>query len=81
MKFHGYSFFLTYLWLCTTYLVIKIAIYFYLSQNISNMPCGIFYYATCHNFKPSLTTIMNNGDQYFEEKKLHGATCHILING
>ncbi len=33
------------------------------------MPRGIiFYYATCHNLKPSLIIIMNNGDQYFENK-------------
>ncbi len=26
------------------------------------------YCAMCHNFGPSLITIMNNGDQYFEKK-------------
>ncbi len=31
------------------------------------MPCGIFYDATCHNPKPSLTIIINDGDQYFEK--------------
>jgi hypothetical protein len=28
----------------------------------------IFYYATYHNFGPSLTIIMDDGDQYFEKK-------------
>jgi len=45
----------------------------------------IFYCATCHNLGPSLTIIMDNGNQYFEKKlmfkKLHNATCHILIDG
>jgi hypothetical protein len=49
------------------------------------MPCGIFYSATCHSFKPSLTIIMDNGNQYFEEKImskiLHNPMCQILING
>jgi hypothetical protein len=43
-----------------------------------------FYYATCHNFGPSLTIIMDDGDQYFEffmSNFFHNATCHILING
>ncbi len=26
------------------------------------------YCATCHNFRPSLTIIMNDGNQYFEKK-------------
>ncbi len=42
------------------------------------------YYATCHNLKPSLTIIMDDGDQYFEffmSKSLHNAMCQILING
>jgi len=26
------------------------------------------YCATCHNLGPSLTIIMDNGDQYFEKK-------------
>ncbi len=45
------------------------------------------YHATCHNFVPSLTNIMNDGNQYFEKKKncmsknVHSATCQILING
>jgi hypothetical protein len=49
---------------------------------------AIFLCATCHNFEPSLTIIMNNGDQYFEKKRnfyvknyLHSATCQILIDG
>jgi len=46
-----------------------------------------FYYATCHNFEPSLIVIMNDGVQYFENKiifmseNLHSATCWILIYG
>ncbi len=35
-------------------------------------------------FRPSLTIIMDNGDQYFKKimsKKFHNATCYILING
>jgi len=44
------------------------------------------YYVMCHNFGPSLTIIMNDGNQYFEKinfmsKKLHGVTCQIIING
>ncbi len=45
---------------------------------------AIFYYATCHNFEPSLIIIMDDGDQYFEKKiivmskYLHNATCQIL---
>jgi hypothetical protein len=36
-----------YLWLCTTYLAIKINIYiFYVFQNTINMPCGNFW--LCH---------------------------------
>jgi hypothetical protein len=27
-----------------------------------------FNYATCHNLEPSLIIIVNNGDQYFENK-------------
>jgi hypothetical protein len=27
-----------------------------------------FYYATCHNFKPSLIIIMDDEDQYFKKK-------------
>jgi len=39
------------------------------------------YYATCHNFKPSLAIIINDGDQHFKEKKnLHNATCQILMD-
>jgi len=39
------------------------------------------YCAMCHNFGPSLTIIMNDGDQYFEKKiifmskSLHSVTC------
>jgi hypothetical protein len=33
------------------------------------MPCGNFYYATCHHFGPSLIIIMDNGDQYVEKNK------------
>ncbi len=32
------------------------------------MPSGNFYCAMCHNFRPSLTIIMDDGDQYFEKK-------------
>ncbi len=33
------------------------------------MQCGEKKYcATCHNFGPSLTIIMDNGDKYFEKK-------------
>jgi hypothetical protein len=42
------------------------------------------YYAMCHNFEPSLTIIMDDGNQYFKKNKsinLHSATCHILIDG
>ncbi len=37
----------------------------------------------CYNFGPSLTIIMDNGDQYFEKKmskNLHNATSQILID-
>jgi hypothetical protein len=47
------------------------------------MPCDNFYCAMCHNFEPSLTIIMDDGDQYFEKnlsKIFHNATCQILIN-
>jgi hypothetical protein len=49
------------------------------------MPCGKKNYcATCHNLGPSLTIIMDDGDQYFEKtimsKKFHIFTCQILIN-
>ncbi len=45
-----------------------------------------FYCATCHNFKPSLTMIMNDEDQNFKKiifmlKNLHNAMCQILIDG
>ncbi len=29
-----------------------------------------FYCATCHNLGPSLTIIMDNGDQYFQKNDL-----------
>jgi hypothetical protein len=49
------------------------------------MPCGkIIYCAMFHNFGPSLTIIMDDGDQYFKKKKVqnvHNATCQFLING
>ncbi len=33
------------------------------------MPCGIFKNcATCHNFRPSLIIIMDDGDEYFQKK-------------
>ncbi len=33
------------------------------------MPCGnLFLCAMCHNFGPSLTIIIDDGDQYFEKK-------------
>jgi len=41
----------------------------------------------CHNFRQSLTIIMNDGDQYFKNnnnfmsKNLHSDTCQILIDG
>jgi hypothetical protein len=49
-------------------------------QNIINMPCGIFYCATCHNLKPSLIMRMDDVDQYFE-KEISIQTfskCHML---
>jgi len=46
---------------------------------------AIFECATCHNLKPSLTIIMDNEDQYFENKitskNLHNATSQILMDG
>jgi len=46
---------------------------------------AIFDFATCQNFRPSFTIMMDNGDQYFENKimskNLHNATCYILIYG
>ncbi len=72
----------TYLWLCTTYIATNIYIY---NLKIINMPCGkIIYCAMFHNFGPSLTIIMDDGDQYFKKKKVqnvHNATCQFLING
>jgi hypothetical protein len=39
----------------------------------------------CHNLEPSLTIIMDNGNQYFEKqimsKNLHNAMYYILIDG
>ncbi len=31
------------------------------------MPCDNFYHAMCDNLGPSLTIIMDNGDQYFQK--------------
>jgi len=46
---------------------------------------AIFYCVMCHNLEPSLTIIMDNGDQYFKKKfmskNVHNATCQILIDG
>ncbi len=46
---------------------------------------AIFDCATCHNLEPSLTIIMDNGDQYFEKKLCpkisHNAMCYILTDG
>jgi len=44
------------------------------------------YCATCHNLRPSITIITNNGDQYLEKtivfmsKNFHSVMCQILIN-
>jgi hypothetical protein len=44
----------------------------------------LFYYITCHNFKPSLTIIMDDGNKYFKKqimsKKFQSAMCHILMD-
>jgi hypothetical protein len=44
-----------------------------------------FFIAACHKLGPSLTIMMDNGDQYFQKtimsKNLHNATCQILIDG
>ncbi len=32
---------------------------------------NFFYYAMCHNLAPSLTIIMDNGDQYFEKNNFY----------
>ncbi len=44
-----------------------------------------FFIVLCHIFKPSLTIIMDNEDQYFKKKLMsknpHNATCHIVIDG
>ncbi len=46
---------------------------------------AIFYYATCHNLGPSLTIIIDDGNQYIyiflKAKNLHNATCQILMDG
>jgi hypothetical protein len=34
------------------------------------MPCGKKFIVLRHNFGPSLTIIMNDGDQYFEKKTI-----------
>ncbi len=41
--------------------------------------------AMCHNFEPSLISIIDDGDQYFVSKKIvsknvYPSTCHILTN-
>ncbi len=45
----------------------------------------IFNCVTCHNFRPSLVIIMDDGNQYFEKtimtKKNHNATCWIFVQG
>ncbi len=51
------------------------------------MPCDNFLLCHVSQLGPSLTIIMNSGDQYFENKIVfmskffHNATCQILING
>ncbi len=36
------------------------------------MPCGKkIYCATCHNFKSSLTIIMDDADQYFKNNNFY----------
>jgi hypothetical protein len=44
-----------------------------------------FFITASHKLGPSLTIIMDNGDQYFEKKimsrNLHNAACQILIDG
>ncbi len=50
------------------------------------MPSVNFDCVTCHNFIPSLTMRMDDGDQYFEKKNklcpktFHNARCLILID-
>ncbi len=45
----------------------------------------IFNYATCHTFKPSLTIVIDDGNQYFKFKNRlknpHCTMCQILMNG
>jgi len=65
-----------------TYLAMKII--FLLKIN-KLMPCGKFFYcAMCHNLRPSLTIIMDDGDQYFEKnlisKNFHSITSQILMD-
>ncbi len=46
---------------------------------------AIFDCVMCHNFRPSSTIIINDGDQYFEKKIMskffHSAMCQIIVNG
>jgi hypothetical protein len=67
---------------CMTYLAIKINFNQFFFQ-ILNMPCGNFKNcATCHNFKPSLTIIMDDANQFFLKKmskNIHNVMCQILI--
>jgi hypothetical protein len=73
-----------------TYLTTKIDIFIYLFIYFKmKLICNvvIFWCAMCHNLKPSLAIIMDNGDQYFEKiiiflsKNLHNAMCQILVDG
>ncbi len=47
----------------------------------------IFNYATCHNFEPSLTIIIDYVHQYLKKKvvfrsiNVHGDMCQILMDG
>jgi Rieske Fe-S protein len=43
------------------------------------MPCGNFYYATCHNIGPSLLITIDHEDQYFHQKKtqIFFCKCHM----
>jgi hypothetical protein len=59
----------------------------FIFQNIINMPCGKKNLcATCHNLGPSLTIIMDDGNQYFKKinfmsKNFHNVMCQILTYG
>jgi len=61
--------------------------YLFIFKNIINMPCDKKKLcATCHNLEPSLTIIMDDGNQYVEKinfmpKTFHSATCQILTDG